>query len=125
VVANIASAIDKPVKIESITLINGDDNNNAIDLVLLTDNVSLGTENAAPNVTAGNALAICGANVQFTAGGWTDLGTPRIQTQGNLGRIIKPKAGTRDIYIAAINVSGTVQFASGSIRARIAASLDT
>jgi len=124
VVANIAGAADKCVTIESITLINTDDNNNAIDLILLTDNVSLGTENAAPSVSGANALAIVGANVQFTAAGWTDLGTPRVQSVGNLSRVIKPKAGTRDIYIGAVNVSGIVQFASGVVRARIAATRD-
>jgi hypothetical protein len=125
VVANAAGAIDKPVVVESITLIDPDDTGNAIDLVLLTDNVSLGTENAAPTVSDANALAYCGANVQFTAAGWTDLGGVRVQSVGNLNRVVAPKTGTRDIYIAAVNVSGTAQFAGGTIRARIAVSQDT
>lgn len=124
VVANAAAANDKAVRVESITLIDPDDTGNAIDLVLLTDNVSLGTENAAPTVSDANALAYCGANVQFPAAGWTDLGGVRVQTVGNLNRLVMPKAGTRDIYIAAINVSGVVQFAGGTIRARIALTQD-
>jgi hypothetical protein len=30
----------------------------------------------------------------------TDLGGVSIQTVGNLNRIVKPKAGTRDVYVA-------------------------
>lgn len=124
VISNLFRANDLGGKIESIMVIDADDTKDAFDLVFLSDNVPLGTEGAAPSISDANALLIAAAGVQVLAANWTDLGGVSIQTIGGIDKVVKPKAGTRDLYVAATMVTATAQFAGGSIKLRIGMTLD-
>lgn len=61
--------------IESITVLDKDDQAGLFDLVILDSNVSLGTENAAPSITDANAASVVAI---VPVSGYTDLGANAI-----------------------------------------------
>lgn len=124
IVANIFRDDDLGGVLESVTVIDPDDTKDAFDLVFLTDDVALGTESSAPNISDADAASIVIANVHILAAGWTDLGGVSVNTVGNLRTVIKPKAGTRDLYIGAIMVTATAQFAGGAVTVRLGVTRD-
>ena len=123
-VANFFSAIDKGAVLESVTVIDADDQSaNDMALIFLTDNVSLGTENNAPTISDANALHVQ-ARVPIATADYTDLGGVKVATVGNLRRLLIPKVGTRDLYIGALNGAGAPTYAGGVITVRLGVSLD-
>jgi hypothetical protein len=58
VISNIASEVDKSVLLLSATLIDPAHTLDGFDLVFLSDNLSLGAENAAPTISDVNVLAV-------------------------------------------------------------------
>ncbi|KPJ71938.1 MAG: hypothetical protein AMS14_08815 [Planctomycetes bacterium DG_20] len=58
--------------LQSVTLIDYDDNARAIDLIFLSDNKSIGTENAAVSVSDANAAFILGV-VRIAAADYIDM----------------------------------------------------
>lgn len=87
-----------------------------LDVVFLSANVTIGTENAAVAVSDANARNILGI-VNVPGDAWTDLGGARVATMLNVNVPIKPVADTDDIYVALIT-RGTPTHTAGGIRGR-------
>lgn len=104
--------------LQSILVVDKDDQGAAFDIYLLDANVSLGTENAAPSISDGDAASIL-ARVQVNSGDYADLGGVRVADLSNLARVVKPASGTRDLYIAAVNGSGTPTFTASGLVLRL------
>lgn len=98
--------------LQSIKLLDKDDQGYPLDLYFLNANNSMGTENSAVSVTDANADAIL-AVVSIAAGDWLDLGGCRIAFIGNLAIPIQAASGTTTLYIAAVSKGTGTYSASG------------
>lgn len=123
VLSGFFSDVDKTATITSITIIDEDDQGVALDVHFLQDNVSMGTENAAPSITDANARNSLGF-VSFATTDYKDLGGVRIGCVKNIGLSVKSKIGTGDLYVAIVNGAGTPTFTASGLKLRIAATLD-
>ncbi len=100
----------------SLTLIDKDDQGVAMDIYVLTSNVSLGTKNAAPSISDANAEHILGI-IPVATTDWKDLGGVRVAYL----RIPIPvvgASGSRSIYLSAVNGTGTPTFTAAGLMVR-------
>lgn len=120
VVSNAFYDIDKPGVLDSVYVIDEDDQTAVpIVLYLLSDSGSLGTENSALNPTDAVARTILGT-VPILAADFKDLINSKAATIKNIGLIVKPKTGTRDLYIAAaLDGAGTPTYTASGIKVRL------
>jgi len=100
--------------LHSITVLDKDDQGQAMDLVFLRSNVSIGTENAAVSVTDTNAAEILGI-VPVAASEFYDLGGCRIATLTGVGLVLETASDSTSLYIAAISKGTGTYTASGLI----------
>ena len=117
VVLNAMRIINGNGLLNSVVVIDEDDQNSPLDLVFFSANVSLGTENAAASITDANARNILGI-VRVNAWDWVDLGGVDIATITGLTLGLQAASGTPDLYIAAITRGAPTHTASG-IRLRL------
>jgi hypothetical protein len=96
----------------SVSVIDRDDQGVPFDILFLSANVSLGTENAAPSISDANAGNYLG-RVQIAAGDYIDLGGVRVADRAALGIGLRPASGTRDVYFATITRGAPTYTASG------------
>lgn len=116
-VASVTRENGGPALLESINLLDEDDNGTALDLVFFDANVALGTENSAPNISDANARNILGI-VSIATGDYVDLGGARVALKRDLGLILKAASGSRSIYVAAITRGGTPTYTASGIKIR-------
>lgn len=100
--------------LHSIVLNDKDDKGQAIDIVLLKSNVTLGTENSPPSISDANADEVLGT-VSVSAADWNDLGGCRIATKPGIGLLCKSAAGSTDLYVALICKGGTPTYTASGI----------
>jgi hypothetical protein len=103
--------------LQSIQVLDEDDQGIAFDLVFLSANNTLGTENSAVSVSDANARDILGL-VSIATGDFIDLGGCRIATKTGVGLVVKPASGTRNVYVAAIS-RGTGTYTASGVRLRL------
>lgn len=104
--------------LNSILLVDEDDQGAALDIYFLDANVSLGSENSAPSVTDANARNIL-CRVQVSTGDYTDLGGVKIADLSGLNRFVKAASGSADLYVAVVNGTGTPTYTASGIRLRV------
>ena len=104
--------------LQSVLLIDEDDQGAALDLYFLSADVVMGTENAAPSITDANARSIL-AVVPVATTDYKDLGGVRVANLAGLNRVLKAVAGTPDIYVAAVNGSGSPTYTASGLRLRL------
>lgn len=104
--------------IQSIQVLDEDDQGVAMDLVFLSANNTLGSENSAPSVSDANARDILG-RVRVNAADYIDLGGCRIATLLGVGMGVKAASGTANMYVAAITRGGTPTYTASGVRLRI------
>lgn len=109
--------------LNSIQVIDQDDNKQAIDFYFVTANVSLGTEGSAVSITDANALELVGP-FSIAAADYKDLGGVSVAKITGLGQAIKANSGTADGYIAAVCASGTPTYTASGIKIRLGVLLD-
>lgn len=102
--------------LSGFTLHDEDDQGIELDVVFLSANVSIGTENAAVSITDANARNILGI-VNVAATDWKDLGGVRVATKLNVNVPILPATDTDDVYVALIT-RGTPTHTASGIRGR-------
>lgn len=101
--------------IESMTIIDGADNGSILDVYILSSNISMGTENSAPNISDANAKSAILGKISLVAADYADIGGSKVATKSNLGLPIKPVSGGTSIYVAIVNGSGTPTFGAADI----------
>lgn len=116
-VSNAMRIINGHGLLNSVVVIDEDNQRQPLDLVFFSANVSLGTENSAVSVTDANARNILGI-VRINSYDWIDLGGVGIATITGLTLGLQAASGTPDIYIAAITRGAPTHTASG-IRIRL------
>jgi hypothetical protein len=102
--------------LSGFTLLDEDDQGLALDVVILSANVSLGTENAAVSITDANARQILGV-VSVVDADWVDLINSKIATKLNVNLPVMPVSQSNDLYVALITRDAPTHTAAG-IRGR-------
>ncbi|ODT88120.1 hypothetical protein [Phenylobacterium sp. SCN 70-31] len=118
VVAACFKANDAAGLLQSLIVIDKDDQGVALDVYFLSADVAMGTENAAPSISDANAEHILGV-VSVAAADYKDLGGVRQATIRNIALPVCAAAGTDDLYVAVVNGSGTPTFTAAGIVLRI------
>ena len=104
-VAACCPANDQPGLLQSLVLIDTDDQKVNIKAVFFSANTALGTEDAAPDIDDTEALTVIGI-VDIAAADYVDLGGAAVATIKNIGLPITPASGTDDIYVALYSPTG-------------------
>lgn len=108
----------QPGILQSLTLLDGDDQTAAaVDVYILSSNVSLGTEGSAISITDANAASILGV-VSIGSSDWKDLIASKLANINNIGMIVKPAANSRDLYVAMV-VAGTPTYTASGQKLRL------
>jgi hypothetical protein len=118
VVTSAIRLINGRARLQSVLIIDEDDQGVAFDLYFLSANNTMGTENSAPSISDANARDIL-CRVPIATGDYYDLGGVRIADVHGLNRIIKAASGTTSIYVAAVNGSGTPTYTASGLKLRI------
>lgn len=110
----VVKQLDGGAYIDSMTVIDKDDQGAAFDVYVMNANVSMGTENSAPNISDANAEAILG-KIAVATGDYSDLGGVKVATIKNLRIPVVPATGTSSLYVAAVNGAGTPTYTAAGI----------
>ena len=92
--------------IQTISVMDLDDQGVAMDLVFLDDSTAIGTENAAVSLADSDADAVLGY-VSIAASDYCDLINSQVATVNNVGFHYKCATGSTSLYVAAITRGGT------------------
>lgn len=117
VVSNALRIINGNGLLNSVVVIDEDDQNQPLDLVFLSANVSLGTENLAPSIADSDARNILGI-VRVNASDFVDLGGVGVATITGLTLGLQAASGTPNLYVAAIT-RGTPTHTAAGLRLRL------
>ncbi len=104
--------------IQSVHILDEDDQGVAMDIVFLDSDVTIGTENAAVSVSDANATKIVGI-VEVATGDYVDLVGSQLAYKDDLNIPFKCTAGANDLYVAAITRGGTPTYTASGIKLKI------
>lgn len=104
-------------RLVSVVVIDEDDQGVAFDLVFLSANRSLGTKNAAPDISDADARDILGF-VSLAAGDYIDLGGVLVATRSGLDLMLEAAAGSRDVYLGTIT-RGVPTYTANGLKLRL------
>lgn len=113
-VANAVATNGAKCLLHSVVVLDKDDQGQALDLVFLRTNVSLGSENSAVAITDTDAEQVLGI-VSIAAGDYNDLGANRVATMPGVGLVLEADAASTSIYLAAVSKGTGTYTASGII----------
>ena len=99
--------------LQSVTVLDKDDQGIAFDLVFLDAATSIGTEDSAVSISDANAEDILGA-VSIVAGDYVDLISSQVATKTGIGLEMKADAST-SLYVAGITRGAPTYSAAGVI----------
>lgn len=116
-VSSVARVNAGVVILESITVIDEDDQKQGFTLIFLDTNNSLGTENSPPNISDANARQILGF-VKILAADYVDLGGVSIACIRGIGLEMKAAAGVTTMYVGAI-LNGTGTYTASGIKLKL------
>lgn len=114
---NAVKVIDGWGTIESLTVIDNDDQGQVFDVWVMDANVAMGTENSAPNISDADAVSILG-RIPVAAADYIDLGGSKVASIRNIGLPIKPVDGGTSIYVAIVNGTGTPTYTAAGLKLR-------
>jgi hypothetical protein len=101
--------------LQSLTVIDEDDQKVAFTVVFLSSNVSLGTENAAPSISDANGREILGT-VSVGTADYVDLGGVSVASIKNIGLTLNGPTG---LWVAVVNSTGTPTYTASGVRLRL------
>ena len=99
--------------LQSLCLIDKAAQGVALYVVLLSSTTSLGTVNAAPNISDANAVNILGV-VSIGTSDYVTVSGTKVATIRNIGLPIKAISGTANLGAAILNSTGTPTFGTAS-----------
>ncbi len=104
--------------LQSVTIIDEEDQGAAFTLIFLSANNSLGIENAAPSITDLSSRDILGW-VDIGTSDYKDLGGTRVASVKGIGLLLEAASASTTLYIAVINGSGTPTYPSPGLRVKL------
>jgi hypothetical protein len=110
--------------INSITIIDREAQAAKLYLVFHSTTTSMGTENGAPNISDANAAAGIQGVITVETTDYITISGTSVACIKNIGLPVKAVSGTDDLYISAVNATGTPTYAATSLNLRIGALLD-
>lgn len=110
-VKNVASLL------KSVAVIDEDDQGAAFDIYFFDANVSLGTENAAPNISDANGRSFLGL-VSIATGDYKDVGGVRHANIKNIDEILKGPLDSTSVFVGIVNGAGTPTYSAAGIKLR-------
>ncbi len=93
--------------LQSITIIDEDNQGVALYILIMRTSTSLGTENSVPNISDANLTAGLIGIVPVATTDYITLSGAKVACIKNIGLPIQAVTGTDDIYIAVLNATGT------------------
>jgi hypothetical protein len=118
-VANFYAYPGQTVKLQSIVLLDGDDQNTDIDLFFLNASGSIGAENAAFSVTDAVAATIVAHVELLSASMYVDFTDSRWIYKYEMHRMMKAAEGTTSIWVGAVCRSGTPTYTAAGLKLKI------
>lgn len=103
--------------IQSVLVLDEDDQAQALDIVFLNSDVTLGTENSAVTISDENARSIVGV-VEVGTDDYVDLAGSQIAHKENLGIGFQCASAATSLYVGAIS-RGTGTYTASGIRLKI------
>jgi hypothetical protein len=117
VVANLCRDKNRATELNSLIVVDADDQKAAFDIYFLSADGSF----AAVNLAAAPADAV-GLNylghIAVAAADYRDLGGVAVATYRDLSLILKPATDTSDIYVALVNGAGTPTYSASGLKLR-------
>lgn len=98
--------------LQSVHIIDIDDQGIELDLIFFNANTSLGTENSAPDIDDTEVLTTLG-KVNVSGGDYIDLGANRIATVTGIGLVLEVGGATTSLYVAGITRGTPTHTANG------------
>ena len=98
--------------LQSVHVIDIDDQGKEMDLIFFNAATSLGTENSAPDIDDSDVLTTLG-KVNISADDYIDLGANRIATVQGIGLVLEAGAATTSLYVAGITRGTPTHSATG------------
>src|SRR6478735_3764684 len=106
------------VKLHSVYLLDGDDQNQDIDIFFLNAAGNIGAENAAYSPDDTNAAMILGYVSLLAASHFTDNINSRSAYLGNINLMLKA-ADTTSVWVAAVCRSGTPTYTAAGLKLKL------
>jgi len=98
--------------LQSLVVLDKDDQGGALDILILRTTGSIGTENAAAGPTDAVADEIL-ATVQITSTDYVDLANSQVAVKANLGILVDAAAASQSLFVAAISRDTKTYTAAG------------
>lgn len=118
VVAACVKADDALGILQSMQVIDEDDQKAAFTVYFASASNTWGSENSAPSISDANAREFLGY-VDVAVADYKDLGGVSVASKNGLGIVVKPATGTDDIYVAVVNGTGTPTYTASGVRLRL------
>lgn len=113
VVQGATFGLDKPAILDTIVVLDEDDQTAAnMTLYFFDAKVTFGTINSAPSISDAD-MRNCLGYVTLASAAFLDVGNSKVACALNVRMIVKPVAGTTNIYVAATTAGTPTQTASG------------
>lgn len=119
VVANALRKIDGTGVLQSLVIVDADDQGVGMDLIFLRANVSVGSENSAPGPADADFDSAYLGKVAVSASDYTDWGGVRTATLRNVGLFLKSVSASRDLYLAAVVRGGTPTYTASGLKVKL------
>lgn len=104
--------------LQSIVVVDEDDQKAAFDIYFFSANSPLGTENSAPNISDANARNFVGV-VAIATGDYKDLGGVSVAVIKGINLPVKAASATKDLYVGIVNGAGTPTYTAAGLKLRI------
>lgn len=104
--------------LQSVNVLDEDDQGVALDLIFLSANNKLGTINSAPTVSDASARDILGI-VRVGAGDFIDLGGCRVATLSGLGLMMEAASASTTLYLATVTRGGTPTYTAAGLKLKL------
>ena len=118
VVSSAFRIADGTAILQSLRVLDEDDQGVGMDIFFLNANNSFGSKNSAPSISDASARDILG-RVSVSAADYVDLGGCRTATKSGLGLVLKSVSGSTDLYVAAIVRGGAPTYTASGVRLRL------
>lgn len=104
--------------LESIVILDEDDQGVAMDLIFMNATGTLGTINAAVSITDADARKVIGA-VNIATTDYFDLINSKVAVKRGVGLVLKGGASSSSLWIAAVTRGGTPTHTASGIKVKL------
>lgn len=103
--------------LQSIMLLDEDDQAQALDLIFLNADATLGTINAAVSISDADARKIIGV-VEVAAADYVDLVNSQVAVKSAVGQVLKAASDSASLWVGAVS-RGTGTYTAAGIRLKL------